>query len=142
MKKSRILIIDAVINLLLGLILIPFPLTVVRLLGVPMVDNFFYASILGGVLFGVGIALLVEYFRGPEGMVGLGIGGAISINLCGGVVLTGWLITSDLIMPLRGQIFLWTLVVILVGISGLELFVHLRRKPLKTNTNEEEMKCG
>lgn len=61
MDKSRILLItDAVINLTLGillLLLIPFPKQIPRLLGVPAVNDAFYASILGAILIGIGIAL-------------------------------------------------------------------------------------
>ena len=128
MKSSKVLIVDAAINLILGLLLITFPQKVVQLLGVPMVEHSFYPSILGGVLTGIGIALLIECFRGPEELVGLGIGGAIAINLCGGFVLAAWLILGKLSIPFRGQVFLWVLVAILVVISGIELVVHLKKK--------------
>jgi hypothetical protein len=74
--------------------------------------------LLGGVLIGIGIALLIERSRGRSG---LGLAGAISINLCAGLVLAGWLLFGSLDLPLRGQLFLWLLVVLLVGISGVEL---------------------
>jgi hypothetical protein len=118
MKPASLLMVDATINLVLGVLLIIFPAWLVSLLGVPKAVPGFYAGILGGVLFGIGIALLVERFRG-EG--GLGLGGAVSINLCGGAVLAGWLLFGNLNLPLRGQIFLWVLVMLLVGISSLEL---------------------
>jgi hypothetical protein len=58
-------------------------------------------------------------------MVGLGLGGAIAINLSGGFVLILWLIFGDLNIPLRGHFFLWSLAIILVGISLFEVFIHL-----------------
>jgi hypothetical protein len=48
---------------------------------------YFYPNALGGVLSGIGIALLIEAFREPNGLVGLGLGGAIAINLCDGFTL-------------------------------------------------------
>ena len=123
---SRLLLIDAIINLVLGVILIFFPGPVVAFLGVPAVESAFYPSILGAVLFGIGIALLEERRTGG----GLGLRGALSINLSGGVVLAAWLLFGHLQMPLRGAIFLWGLVVVLVGISAVELLAA-RRKPAR-----------
>jgi len=61
------------------------------------------------------------------GMVGLGLGGAIAINLSGGLVLILWLIFGDLNIPFRGHFFLWSLAIILVVISSIELFIHLKK---------------
>ena len=124
MRSSVLPLIDAAINLLLGILLIIFPRSLVDLLGVPNIEPPFYPAILGAVLFGIGIALLIERFRGSGG---LGLLGAVSINLCGGIVLAGWLLFGGLNQPMRGQIFLWGLVVVLVGISTVELWVQLSR---------------
>lgn len=121
MRRGSLLIIDAMINLLLGVLLIAFSDGLVELLGVPPAAHSFYPNILGGVLFGIGIALLVESRNRMESGVGLGLIGAVAINLCGGIVLCGWLVFGDLSLPLRGLIFLWFLVVLLVGISTAEL---------------------
>lgn len=117
--SSPLLLIDAAINLVLGVLLVIFPAWLVTLLGIPEATPAFYPGILGGVLFGVGIALLVQYFRGAGG---LGLEGAISINLCGGTVLAGWMGFGNMTLPLRGQIFLWALVVLLIGLSSFEFF--------------------
>jgi hypothetical protein len=128
---KAVLLVDAAINLILGLLLLIFSETLVEFLGVPATEQSFYPNILGGVLFGIGVALLIECFRSPNGLVGLGLGGAIAINLCGGLVLVFWLITGNLSIPIRGQIFLWTLAVILVAISSIELFMHLMSRKTK-----------
>ena len=124
MRKNKVLFIDAVINLILGILLICFSPVFIKLLGVPDTDQYFYPNILGGVLFGIGIALLIEYYRKSESFVGLGLGGAISINMCGGIVLAYWLLFKSMDIPVGGRIFLWILVVILVGISSIELLVY------------------
>ncbi len=121
MQRVTLLTIDAIINLLLGLLLIAFSDGLVELLGVPPAAHGFYPNILGGVLFGIGIALVIESRSKIGNGVGLGLGGAIAINLCGGLVLFGWLVFGDLSLPLRGLIFLWCLVVLLLGISVVEL---------------------
>jgi hypothetical protein len=125
MKSERLLLlIDAIINLLLGVLLIFFPSAIVDALGVPTVASSFYPSILGAILFGIGVALLAQ--RGIGG--GLGLYGAIAINICGGLVLGFWLVFGDLELPFRGLVFLWTLLFVLVGISTIELSVSLRRQ--------------
>ena len=123
MRHRSLLTLDAVINLVLGVLLIAFPSPVVSALGVPYVEPAFYPSILGAVLFGIGIALIIERVRGSSG---LGLAGAISINLSGGLVLAGWLLFGSLNVPLRGKVFLWVLVLVLVGVSSLELLANIR----------------
>ena len=128
MRHTTLLKIDAAINLILGILLLAFPLELVQALGMPMADPSFYPSILGGVLFGIGLALLIECYRQSNGLIGLGLGGAIAINLCGGLVLAIWLLSGSLNLPLRGQIFLWSLVLLLVGLSLIEGFAQLKMR--------------
>jgi len=126
MRSSRILLADAAINLVMGALLATFPRTVVEALGVPDTDTTFYPSILGAVLIGIGVALVIEYVRRPTGPTGLGLYGAIAINLCGATFLIGWLLSGKLEIPFRGQAFLWALAVVLIAISLVEL-VSVRR---------------
>jgi hypothetical protein len=120
MKHAPILFVDAVINLVLGILLVAFPPAIVTWLGVPMTSEPFYPSILGAVLFGIGIALLVECFRKPGATGGLGLAGAIVINVCGSMVLGVWLLSDVMVLPQRGKIMLWALLVLLIGLSSLE----------------------
>ena len=125
MQSERLLLlIDAIINLLLGILLIFFPSSLVYALGVPAAPSAFYPSILGAILFGIGVALLVQRRFGS----GLGLYGAISINLCGGIVLGFWLIFGNLELPFRGLVFLWVLVAVLVGISTIEILASRSRQ--------------
>jgi hypothetical protein len=127
-NRTLILIIDAVINIILGILLIlviPFPKTIPNLLGLPAIDNPFYPSIMGGVFIGIGVALGIEAKnKNNRSWIGLGLGGAVVINMCGGLVLLGWLIFGNLPLPLKGYIILWTLAVILIVISTVEFLVH------------------
>jgi hypothetical protein len=126
MNKATItLIADAIINYALGILCILYPL-VSETIGVPIVENSFYPNILGAVLIGIGIALTIECYRKQGGMVGLGLGGAVAINLSGGFVLILWLIFGNLNIPLKGYFFLWSLAIILVVISSIEVFIHLK----------------
>lgn len=128
--ESVLLLVDAAINFLLGLLLLGFSRPLAHLLGVPYTTVTFYPTLLGGVLFGIGVALTIEAFRQPKGLTGLGLGGAVAINLCGGIVLLVWLVSGALDLPLRGLVFLWTLAIVLVGISTVELLAHRRKSPL------------
>ena len=131
MSHSLLLKIDAAINLILGILLLTFPLKLVKALGMPMAEPSFYPSILGAVLFGIGLALLIECYRQSNGPIGLGLVGAIAINLCGGLVLAIWLLSGSLNLPARGQIILWSLVLIFIGLSLIEGFAHLKMRAKK-----------
>ena len=133
MNHSTLLKADAAINLILGILLMAFPAGLVKPLGIPMSDPPFYATILGGVLFGIGLALLLECYRKSNRFIGLGLGGAIAINLCGGIVLAAWLLSDKLTLPLRGHIFLWFLVVLLIGLSLFEGLAHVRSNATEKN---------
>jgi hypothetical protein len=123
-----VLLVDSAINLVLGGLLLFFPRSVVDWLGVPASDVRFYPSLLGAVLVGIGIALIVQWRRTPNGPVGLGLGGAIAINLVAGAVLAGWLLFGGLHLPVRGCVFLWALVVLLVTVSALEAVIQMRER--------------
>ena len=125
-KESILLIVDAFINYTLGILCILYSF-VAETLGIPVVENSFYPNILGAVLFGIGIALTIECFRKPIGWTGLGLGGAVAINLSGGIVLILWLILGNIAIPGRGQMLLWMLAIILVIISSIELVVHVKK---------------
>ena len=126
MRKGHLLLaIDAIINYALGILCFYYPY-LAPVVGVPIVENPFYPNLLGAVVFGIGIALTIEYFRKGEGLVGLGLGGAVAINLTGGFVLILWLVFGDLPIPFRGFVFLWALAAVLVLISLFELYVHVK----------------
>ena len=124
MNKRSILLVDAVINFVLAFLLGIFPEDVISLLGLPVVSNPFYASILGGVFFGIGIALLLNRSAKYRSSDGLGLRGAIAINLSGGAVLALWLIFGSLDVPIHGKVIMWALVMILFVLSAVELFTQ------------------
>ena len=123
--RNTLLIIDGLVNLALGIVLLLFPSSLVAYLGVPGAENSFYPNILGGVLFGIAIALFLESRSTAGNTTGLGLLGAVVINLCAGLVLGAWLLWGNLELPVRGTVFLWSLVILLVGISSIELSTKL-----------------
>jgi hypothetical protein len=127
--RTTLLRVDGVINLILGVVLMAFPSSLVETLGVPETEDRFYPTVLGAVLFGIGVALLLEASRLPGGIIGLGLGGAVAINLMAASVLIVWLIWGDLDVPTRGRVLLAILSAALVAISTFELWVRWNRRP-------------
>ncbi len=127
--RRTLLELDGFGNILLGLVLAMFPAPVARILGLPDVEQAFYPSLFGAVLIGIGVALLLERFRRAEHLIGLGLSGALIINLCFGIALAAWLTVADLVLPFRGYLVLWILVAVLVGFGSVELWVQIRHRP-------------
>lgn len=124
MKGSPILTVDAAVNLGLGVLLMLFPRDLLSILGVPVPSSSFYPSILGVVLAGIGLALLLQRFPGSSRLTGLGIEGAIAINMCGAGMLVAWLIHGKLDIPSHGYAFLWAVVLVVLSVGGLEILLR------------------
>lgn len=116
------MIVDSFINLALGILLLFFPTFIIQALYLPTAENNFYINILGAVLFGIGIALLLERFNNPLLVSGLGVTGAIAINLCGAGALIAWLLFGNLDLSLSGSIFLWGIALIVLGIAIIKIY--------------------
>jgi hypothetical protein len=126
-SEGLVLTVDGAVNLALGIALAIFPEKLARLLGIPLPATPFYASILGGVLIGVGTALLIHRFGGGPRVTGLGIEGAIVINLSAAGVLVAWLVGGHLSIPDRGRLFLWMVAILVFGIGTAEIMIRLCR---------------
>lgn len=117
--QKTLLFIDGLVNILLGVLLLLFPVGMIDLLGLPETHTNFYPSMLGAVVLGIGLALFLELGGHAKHIRGLGLGGAILINMVGSLVLMGWLVFGSLTIPLKGRIILWAvgLIVFLIGIA-------------------------
>ncbi|MEJ2103905.1 MAG: hypothetical protein P8X47_04925 [Ignavibacteriaceae bacterium] len=113
-EEKILLIVDGVVNTLLGLVLFTFPFGSGEILGLPKSENNFYPMILGAVLLGIGIALFIEVKYFYKGKRGLGLDGAIVINMVAGVALILILIFGQPNVSTTGLIILW-----IVGLSVL-----------------------
>jgi hypothetical protein len=100
---------------------------VAEILGVPLPGSNFYPTILGGVIFGIGIALLTEAYGETRGVRGLGLGGAIVINFCGAGILALWLVFKPLNIPFHGLIILWVIAISVIGLGILEVLAKTWR---------------
>jgi len=121
--QRPLLLADAIVNLLLGVLLLLYPQWLAAALGMPPVATNFFPNVLGGVLFGIGLALLIAYRGGAQG---LGLDGAIAINLCGAGVVAGWLIVAAEAIPPRGRMSLWIIALLVIGIGIVELQHRVR----------------
>lgn len=120
MREGLLLWVDAGVNLVLGALLLAVPTTLASLLGLPPPEPGFYARVLGGVLLGIGAALVAEATRGPR-LRGLGLAGAVAVNVTAGAVLAALLAARGMDLPPRGLAVLGGLVVALLLLSGLEV---------------------
>lgn len=136
--KHLVLIIDAIINFVLGIFLIIYPIQLIRFLGIPEAISPFYPSVLGAVLCGIALALVIEYYRSPAGLVGLGLGGAVVINICGAFILIVMMVRHAVHMPFQGYLFLWILVVVLIFVSVIELIVYTNRKAARAGQSQKK----
>jgi hypothetical protein len=127
-QQKKLLILDAVVNLLLGVLLLCFPFGIASWLGVPEGGSNVYPIILGAVLFGIGAALLLEAQGDQKGIRGLGLEGAIAINFCGAGALAVWLLLVPVDIPLRGYVVLWTIAISVLVIGIVELVHQVRRR--------------
>jgi len=132
-KKKMLIMIDCVVNLVLGVLLLLFPFGVIDILGLPPTNTYFYPMILGAVIFGIGVALLLDVIGYKKNIRGLGLGGAIAINISGSVVLICWLLFSSVEVALRGWITLWV-VGVLVLFIGIAEFIAVTWKDKNANT--------
>jgi hypothetical protein len=123
MKRHHqiLLTVDAIVNLAIGILLLLVPLGTAEIFGVPRSNLDFYPTILGAVIFGIGVALLIERYGYGSNIRGLGLAGAIAINFCGATVLLLWLVFGSPNLHVRGLVFLWAIVILVFGIGIAEL---------------------
>lgn len=116
--QRRLLIADAVVNLLLGGLLLLAPVRLFEALQLPAQSPGLYRYVLGGVLLGIGLALLLPL----RGHPGLTLTGAIVINICGAGALGTWLLLTSSRPAAAGGLILWALTIAILVLALLELF--------------------
>jgi len=112
---DQLLWIDALAKFSFGLMFVLAPKPAAILLGLPREQTFFYARLLGAALFGLALALTIE--GAGDSASGLGLRGAVAINLSGAAVLGVTLLFGRRMPARRGRISLWLTVFFLVGLS-------------------------
>jgi hypothetical protein len=126
--EKMLFTIDGTINLILGLLLLIFPRGMVSTLGLPVPSTDFYVNLFGGVLVGIGLALFLQSYLDGRGITGLGLQGAVVINLCGAGVLLAWLLSGKLNLSKGGDWFLWAIDVLVLAIAVGEILFWFQKR--------------
>ena len=124
-RRVTLLTIDSVVNVVLGVCLLAMPSATIDVFGLPGTRTNFYVTVLGAVLLGIGIALWIER-RNQDPWRGLGLVGAIVINVLGAGTVLVWLLLDPFSMPMRGYVTLWFVTVIVLAAALVELGALLR----------------
>lgn len=125
-----LLLVDAAINVVLGVLLCGFWSSLIPILGLPPAATGFYPFVLGAVLFGIGVALVVEAVGRPRRLRGLGLEGAVAINVCGASALVYWLIRYGSEMTPLGRYVVAGIGVIVLATTAAEIIGRRRRQPM------------
>ncbi|MDJ0627585.1 MAG: hypothetical protein QNJ44_04945 [Rhodobacter sp.] len=126
LHRRRLLALASVINIVLGVCLLAIPGQTIRFFGLPEVDTYFYVTVLGAVLLGIGIALWIER-RNEDRWRGLGLFGAVIINILGAGTVLVWLLVDPFNLPMHGYVVLWAVALTVLGTGIVELVAMMRR---------------
>lgn len=107
----------------IGLIMLLAPLTASKLAGLPHAASTFWPRLFGAALLGIAAAFAVEGYTQLNPNItagGLGLGGAIVINLVTVVSLIGTLIFRS-IKTKRGILLIWLFIALLMALILFEI---------------------
>ncbi len=114
----HLLILETLLKLAGGAALLLFPGTIIKLLGLPPASDGFWPRLVGALLMGLSGAFYLEArFAGSKGM---GLGGAVIVNCVVAATLVLSMTLGGTAKP-RGRAALWLLVMILVGLSLIQI---------------------
>jgi hypothetical protein len=126
--RSVLVLIDAVIKLILGTVLVAFPMEIFQLLGLPLEMPPFYANILGALLMGISIVLLAGLTQSVRPRQWLTLDGVVVLNMFVLLALVALLVSGRVYAPLLGHVILWALAVLLTILTLVEGLVSGRGK--------------
>ena len=115
---DQLLWINALICLVFGATLVVAPKPLIALIGLPRAEQTFYPRLLGALLFGMGLAVIVE--GADRQSSGLGLGGLAAINLTVAAVILVLIMFGRLALPMRGRLGLKLFAAMLVLLAGLQ----------------------
>jgi hypothetical protein len=108
-----------------GLTLALVPVTASRVFGLPISGSAFWPRLLGAVLVGLALATVLQGDTLLKGAFthgrGLGLAGAIAVNLTSAAMLAAQLVMARAAATKRGNAALWALVLLLTALSLFEL---------------------
>jgi len=101
-----------------GILLLLFPRSLARILGLPPVTETFWPRLLGALLAGLAIASFLEVRPGHNGV---GLAGHVAINFAAVLAATGLLVTGRAGPTRRGRAFMVLVIAMLAVLALLEL---------------------
>lgn len=115
----KLLWLETLMKLASGVLLLVIPLTTTRVLGLQQPGEPFWPRLLGGVLTGLAAATFLEGF--VKNTHGLGLAGAMAINLAGAATLATQLVVGKPAPTWRGRALLWLTTATLATLAFVEL---------------------
>jgi hypothetical protein len=110
---------ELAVKLVGGTILLLFPQTAIKVLGLPRTDTPFWPRLLGAVLLGMAAANFMD--ASVRLGHGLSLGGSFVINTVSAFTLGAMLAFKQGPPARRGRLILWALVAVLTGLALVEL---------------------
>ena len=101
-----------------GVVLLSFPVSVARLLGLPHGNVGFWARLLGILLIGMAAAIYIE--ASQTSSRGLGFAGLVAINISAILAMMSLLIMKQ-VRTVRGAMTLWLLIIVLLLLTMFEI---------------------
>ncbi len=119
MSTAQLLVLEALSKAGVGVALLLIPGTLTRVLGLWRTDAGFWPRMVGALLLGIGIACALQDYLPAR--IGLGLAGAIAVNMSGAMTLLGLLVVGAAAPTLRGRIVLWASFAALVILALFEI---------------------
>jgi len=117
-EVQQLLWLETLLKLVPGAVLLVFPLTTLRVLGLPRPDTGFWPRLCGALLVGTAGALFLE---GTARGHGIGMAGIIVVNLTGAATLASLLVLDAGPASGRGKLAVWLIVCALILLSVTEI---------------------
>jgi hypothetical protein len=116
---DQLLWFETLLKLSSGLLLALVPLTVIKILGLPPAESAFWPRLLGSVLVGLSGATFLE--GAMASTRGLGLAGAIVINLAAAAMIALSSLLGGGATTRRGKLVQWGIVTLLFALSLAEI---------------------
>lgn len=117
--RDQVLTVEALLRGAIAALLIVLPKSVIGALGLPRAEQSFWPRLLGAVFAGMAAAAYIEgHFKLQSG---LGLGGAVAINIATAFAILTGLVVGGLDIPRRGRLLLWISSAALIVLALFEL---------------------
>lgn len=115
---QQLLWLETLLKLAGGTALVVAPLTVIKILGLPVASAGFWPRLVGALLIGIAAATFIE---GATAGRGLGMAGLVILNIAGATLVALAAVFGSGAPTRRGAFVLWGLVVLLFALGLIEI---------------------